>query len=327
MLAYVIRRLLQMIPTLLVISIVVFVLIQLPPGDVVTSRLAELEKEGTPVSQELIATLRAQFNLDDPMPVQYLKWIGGVLTGDLGYSFVYSQPVNRLIWERLGYTVLLALLCILFSWIVALPIGILSAVKQYSILDYLSTVVALLGMAVPNFVLALVLMYLGHEWFGMSVGGLFSPEYVGAPWSAGRFIDLGKHIWIPIVVIGSAGMAGLMRIMRANLLDELRKPYVTTARAKGMVLWKIILKYPVRIAINPFVSTVGWMLPALFSGAAITSVVLSLPTTGPMLLVALMNQDMYLAGSFVLILSFLTVVGTLLSDILLAVTDPRIRYE
>ena len=327
MLNYVIRRTLLMIPTLLVISVLVFVIIQLPPGDIITSRLQDLQAEGQEVSEEQIAALRARYNLDDPLHVQYFKWVGGLLRGDLGYSVMYGQSVNSLIWDRLGYTLLITLTATLLTWVIAFPVGVYSALRQYSLLDYIATILAFLGLATPGFLFALVLMYLGYEWFGIAVGGLFSPEYAGAPWSMAKFLDLLGHLWIPAVVIGTAGMAGLMRIMRANLLDELGKPYVTTAMAKGLNPARLIIKYPLRIAINPFISTVGWMLPYLISGSAITSVVLSLPTTGPLLLESLMNQDMYLAGSFLLMLSTLTVVGTLLSDILLAITDPRIRYE
>jgi len=324
---YIIRRCLGMIPTLIIISVVSFILIQLPPGDILTSTLYELEQQGQEVSEERIAALRAMYHLDDPMPIQYVRWAGGMLQGDLGYSMRYQQPVSRLLWERVGLTVLIALASILFTWVIAIPAGILAAVRQYSVSDYSLTVMALLGLATPNFMLALVMMYLGYEWFGISVGGLFSPEFVDAPWSFDRFLDLLAHIWVPMVILGTGSTAGMVRVLRANLLDELRKPYVVTARAKGVRPVKLILKYPVRLAINPFISTIGWMLPALFSGSAIVSVVLDLPTTGPLLLEALMNQDMYLAGSFIMILSALTVAGTLISDLLLAVVDPRIRYE
>lgn len=324
---FILRRLLGMIPTLIVISIIVFTLIQLPPGDIVTSTLKNLETQGQEVSQEQIDALRKMYHLDDPMPVQYLRWMRGCLTGNLGYSIEFNQPVNSLIWDRLGYTVVIAILCILFTWMTALPIGIFSACKQYSMGDYFFTVLGLIGIATPGFMLALILMYVGHEVFGVSVGGLFSPEFKNAPWSVTKFLDMLKHIWIPILVIGGAGVAGTMRVMRANLLDELKKPYVVTARAKGVRPIKLIFKYPVRIAVNPFISTVGWLLPAIFSGSAIVSVVLNLPTTGPLLLRALMSQDMYLAGSFIMILSTLTVIGTLISDILLAAVDPRIKFE
>jgi peptide/nickel transport system permease protein len=316
-----------MIPTLIIISVIVFVLIQLPPGDIISANLASLQQQGMEVSAEQIAALRAQYNLDRPMPMQYLHWIGNFVTGDMGYSIKYEQPVNTLIWERMGYTVVIALASLLFTWAVAIPIGIYSAVRQYGFGDYLFTVIGLLGIATPNFMLALIMMYLGYTWFGVSVGGLFSPEYAEADWSSAKFIDLMKHIWIPMIVIGAAGTASIMRVMRANLLDELSKPYVVTARAKGVRPIKLILKYPVRIAINPFISTIGWLLPTLISGEAIVSIVLNLPTTGPLLLQALLSQDMYLAGSFLMLLSILTVLGMLFSDILLAITDPRIRYE
>jgi len=327
MLNYILRRVLLMIPTLAVISVLVFTIIQLPPGDIITSRLLLLQQQGVDVSQEAIVAMRARYNLDDPLYLQYLRWIGGFLQGDFGYSVQYGQSVNNLIWERLGYTLLLTTTATLFAWLVAFPVGVFSALRQYSILDYVATVLAFLGLATPSFLLALVLMYLGYAWFGIPIGGLFSPEFAAAPWNGAKLVDLLKHLWIPAVVLGTAGMAGLMRVMRANLLDELGKPYVQTALAKGLHPTRLVIKYPMRIAINPFISTVGWLLPHLISGAAITSIVLSLPTTGPLLLESLRNQDMYLAGSFLMMLSTLTVVGTLLSDILLAVVDPRIRYE
>lgn len=327
MASYIVRRLLGMIPTLFLISVISFMLIQLPPGDIVESTIQDLRQQGQHVSTERIAAIRAMYHLDDPMPVQYVRWVSGFMRGDMGYSLVYQQPVNQLISERLLLTVLVALGSVLFTWSLALPIGIYSAVRQYSLLDYTMTVFALLGMATPGFMLALLIMYGAHSWFGISVGGLFSPEFIDVPWSLARFVDLLKHIWPPMVVLGVAGTAGMIRIMRANLLDELKKPYVVAARAKGLRPVRLIIKYPLRIAINPFISTIGWMLPALFSGSAIVAVVMDLPTTGPLLLEALMSQDMYLAGSFILILSTLTVIGTLISDLLLAVVDPRIRHE
>ncbi len=325
--SYVIRRLLTMVPTLLTISVVVFILIQLPPGDIITSTLESLRQQGMEASDEQIRALKAQYHLDDPMVVQYLRWITSFVQGDMGYSIKYQQPVNTLIWDRIGFTVLIAFASLLFTWALAIPIGIYTAVRQYGYGDYIFTIIGLLGLATPNFLLALVLMYFGYTWFGVSVGGLFSPDLAEAPWNWDKFVDLLQHIWIPMVVIGTAGTAGIMRVMRANLLDELSKPYVVTARAKGVRPLKLVLKYPVRIAISPFVSTIGWLLPALISGEAIVSIVLNLPTTGPLLLQALLSQDMYLAGSFIMLLSILTVIGMLLSDILLAVVDPRIRYE
>jgi len=316
-----------MIPTLVAISVLIFIIIQLPPGDIITSRLQELQAEGQDISEEQIEALRARYNLNDPLHIQYFKWIGGILVGNMGYSVMYGQSVNNLIWERLGFTLLITFSATLLTWLIAFPVGVYSALRQYSVLDYAATLMAFVGLATPNFLLALVLMYLGYEWFGIAVGGLFSPEYASAHWSMGKLGDLLAHLWIPAVVIGMGGTAGMVRIMRANLLDELGKPYVTTALAKGLHPIRLVIKYPLRIALNPFISTVGWMLPHLISGAAIIAVVLSLPTTGPLLLDSLKNQDMYLAGSFLLMLSALTVIGTLLSDILLAITDPRIRYE
>ena len=327
MLNYIIRRVLLMIPTLVAISILIFIIIQLPPGDIITSRLQELQAEGQDISEEQIEALRARYNLNDPLHIQYFKWIGGILVGNMGYSVMYGQSVNNLIWERLGFTLLITFSATLLTWLIAFPVGVYSALRQYSLLDYAATLMAFIGLATPNFLLALVLMYLGYEWFGIAVGGLFSPEYASAAWSVGKLGDLLAHLWIPAVVIGMGGTAGMVRIMRANLLDELGKPYVTTALAKGLHPIRLVIKYPLRIAINPFISTVGWMLPHLISGAAIIAVVLSLPTTGPLLHDSLKNQDMYLAGSFLLMLSALTVIGTLLSVILLAITDPRIRYE
>ncbi|NKB98551.1 MAG: ABC transporter permease subunit [Pseudomonadales bacterium] len=324
---FVTRRILGMIPTLAIISVIVFVIIQLPPGDIVTSTLDQMQASGLDMSDDRVQNLRAQYNLDDPLPVQYLRWISGFLTGDMGYSFLFARPVNELVWERLGYTLLISVCALIFTWALALPMGIYSAARQYSAGDYTFTLIGLLGLATPNFLIALLLMYAGYEWFGLSFGGLFSPQYLDAPWSWARVGDLLQHLWIPVVVVGTSGMAITMRLMRANLLDELNKPYVTTARAKGVPPLKLILKYPVRIAINPFISTIGLLLPALISGEAIVAVVLNLPTTGPLLLRSLISQDMYLAGSLIMLLSILTVIGMLLSDLLLAWLDPRIRYE
>jgi peptide/nickel transport system permease protein len=316
-----------MVPTLILISMIVFVVIQLPPGDIVTSTLDRMQAQGVEVSAEQIQNLRAQYNLDQPMVLQYLSWIGNFVTGDMGYSYLFSRPVNELVWERLGYTLLITVSALLFTWAVAVPAGIYSAVRQYSVGDYVLTTVMLMGLATPSFLLALVAMYIGYEWFGISIGGLFSPEYRDVPWSLARVGDFLSHLWIPMVVVGLGGTASTMRILRANLLDELNKPYVVTARAKGVKPIKLLIKYPLRIAINPFISTIGLLLPALISGEAIVSIVLGLPTTGPALIEALINQDMYLAGSFLMLLSILTVVGMLLSDLLLAWADPRIRYE
>lgn len=324
---YILRRLLGMIPTLALISVIVFIVIQLPPGDIVTSTLDQLSSSGVDMDDERVQNLRAQYNLDQPLPLQYLAWIGNFISGDMGFSYLYARPVNELVWERVGYTLLITVCAMIFTWLLALPIGIYSAVRQYSAADYAFTTIGLLGLATPNFLIALVFMYLGYSWFGLSFGGLFSPELINAPWSWLKFKDLIAHLWIPVIVIGTSGMAITMRLMRANLLDELNKPYVTTARAKGVPPLKLLIKYPVRIAINPFISTIGLLLPALLSGEAIVAVVLNLPTTGPLLVQSLISQDMYLAGSLIMLLSVLTVIGMLLSDILLAWVDPRIRYE
>jgi len=326
-LAYLIKRILWMIPTLIAISIMSFIIIQLPPGDYLTSLVASLAEEGS-VDQSTLAGLEKRYGLNQPIYVQYWKWISGIiLRGDFGQSFEWRRPVSELIWQRLGLTFVISLSTMLFIWLVSFPIGIYSAIRKYSVGDYIASFVGFIGLAIPNFLLALVLMYVSFKYFGQSVGGLFSPEFRNAAWSFAKVRDLIQHLWVPIVVIGTAGTAGLIRIMRANLLDELNKPYVLTARAKGLPETRMLLKYPVRLALNPFVSRVGWELPELVSGAAITAIVLSLPTTGPLLLNALISQDMYLAGSFILMLSVLTVIGTLLSDILLAWLDPRIRYR
>ncbi len=325
---FIIRRLLMMIPTLFAISIVSFIIIQLPPGDFLTSYMANLSASGEIVQQDVIDALNQRFGLDQPIHIQYFKWITNIiLRGDFGQSFAWNAPVESLIWGRLSLTVVLSLATLVFTWFLAFPIGIYSAVKQYSPGDYIATFFGFLGLAIPDFLLALVLMFIAFKYFNQSVGGLFSPDYVDAPWSAAKVLDLISHLWIPMIILGTSGTASLIRIMRANLLDELRKPYVRTARAKGLPEWKVILKYPVRVALNPFVSTAGWLLPALVSGSIIVAVVLSLPTTGPMLLSALTTQDMYLAGAFILLLSVLTLFGTLISDIVLAWLDPRIRYE
>jgi peptide/nickel transport system permease protein len=328
MLTYILRRVLLIIPTLFVISVISFIVIQLPPGDFLTSQIIALQSQGQLVDQSVIDAMRQQYGLDQPMYVQYYKWMSGILLhGDFGQSLQWRQPVADLIWERLALTVALSLASLLFIWVVAFPVGIYSAIKQYSPGDYLFTFVSFVGLGVPNFLLALVIMWLAFSKLGLTVAGLFSPEFQNAPWSWARVGDLLAHIWVPMIVLALGGTAGLIRIMRANLLDELNKPYVETARAKGVKERDLILKYPVRMALNPFVSTVGWTLPGLVSGSVIVSVVLNLPTTGPLLLTALQAQDMYLAGSFLLMLSVLTVIGTLISDILLAWLDPRIRLS
>lgn len=323
--AFIIKRILMTIPTLVFISIISFIIIQLPPGDYLTTYIAQLESSGAAPDQALVDSLIKQYGLDKPMYMQYFKWVGGIMHGDFGYSFEWQRPVNTLIWERLALTIAVSLFTLLFTWVVAFPFGVYSATHKYSIGDYIVTLIGFIGLAVPNFMLALILMWIGYTQFGLSVGGLFSPEFSQATWSFRKFLDLLKHIWIPIIVIGTSGTAALIRTMRANLLDEMNKPYVTTARAKGISENKLLYKYPVRIALIPFISTVGWSLPMLISGETIVAVVLNLPTTGPLLLRSLQSQDMYLAGSFIMILSVLTVIGTLVSDILLAWVDPRIR--
>jgi peptide/nickel transport system permease protein len=319
---------LLMVPVLFAISIVAFVIIQLPPGDYLTTLVSQLQAQGDTVDQAQLAQLSARYGLDDPVFVQYLKWITNILFhGDFGTSFAWNKPVSSLLAERLPLTIVLAVTTLLFTWVVAFPIGVYSAVRQYSAGDYVATTLGFLGLAIPEFLIALVLMWIGLNYFGQSVGGLFSPEWQDEPWNLGKMIDLLGHLWVPVVVLGMAGTAGLIRVLRANLLDELHKPYVIAARARGMPERRLTVKYPLRVALNPFVSTVGWVLPGLVSGEVIVAQVLSLPTTGPLLLDSLKSQDMYLAGSVILIVSVLTVIGTLISDIALAWLDPRVRLR
>lgn len=328
MLQYILRRIVLMIPTIVAISIVTFIIIQLPPGDFLTTLVAGLASQGETVNQEAIEALRERYGLGQPVYVQYWKWFSGIMfRGDFGQSFEYNRPVSQLIWDRIGFSAVLAISTLILSWLIAFPIGFYSATHQYTIGDYLFTFIGFIGLAIPEFMLALVLLYVSFKYFGQSVGGLFSPEYVDAAWSLGRFTDLLQHLWIPVVIISIAGTAGLIRITRANMLDELNKPYVVTARAKGLTERRMLFKYPTRVALIPFVSTVGWELPAIISGEAIIAIVLNLPTTGPLLLRALQSQDMYLAGSLIFLVSVLTVIGTLISDIALAYLDPRIRYQ
>ncbi|MBC7319161.1 ABC transporter permease [bacterium] len=327
MLQYILRRILYMVPTLILISVVSFIIIQLPPGDFLTSYIAQLSQTGETVDEATIAALKKRYGLDQPYYIQYFMWVKGMFQGDFGQSFEWNRPVSQLIWERLGLTVAVSIFTMLFSWALSFPIGMYSATHQYSLGDYFATFIGYIGLATPNFMIALILMWIAYSVFGASVGGLFSPQYVEAPWSWGKFLDLLNHLWIPAIVIGMGGTAGLIRTLRANLLDELHKPYVVTARAKGVPERRLLWRYPLRLAIIPWISTVGWTLPGIVSGETIVAVVLSLPTTGPLLLRALQSQDMYLAGSFIMFLSFLTVIGTLISDILLGWVDPRIRYE
>ena len=328
MFQYIVRRSLWMIATLFAVSLVAFIIIQLPPGDFATSYVSGLAAAGANVQQDELDTLRATYGLDEPVLVQYGKWMWSILSrGDFGLSFSYKMPVSAIVWERVWLTAGVSLLCVLITWLIAFPIGIYSAVRQYSAGDYIATLVGFIGVSVPSFLVALVVMYIAFKYFDTTITGLFSSQYVNAPWSWEKFVDLLGHLWVPVMVLALEGTAGLIRVMRANLLDELRKPYVITARAKGMSESRLLLKYPVRLALNPFVSTLGWLLPGLVSGSVIISVVMSLPTTGPLLLSALMSQDMYLAGTIILLLSVLTIIGTLVSDLLLAWLDPRIRLQ
>lgn len=327
MFSFIIRRLFILIPMLFLVSIVSFLLIQAPPGDFLTDYIAQLQASGEQVDLAEIESLKRRYGLDQPVYVQYWKWISGVIRWDWGQSIEWRKPISELINERLAMTATLAIFTILFTWTLAIPIGILSAVKQYTFVDYFFTFLSYLGVGTPNFLLALVLMWVAFSQFGLKITGLFSEEYIMAPWSWAKVLDMLKHLWIPMLILGTDGTARLTRIMRANLLDELNKPYVETARAKGLTENQLVLKYPTRIALNPFISTVGYALPQQLSNSLIVATVLSLPTIGPMLLRALLSQDMYLAGSIVLILSVMTLVGTLISDILLAIADPRIRME
>ena len=329
MLAYLVRRVLYAVLALWAVSVLSFFIIQLPAGDYVNAYIASLESLGDGgIPNDAAEVIRETYGIDRPLPVQYFKWITRILFDfDFGISFQSSAPVSEIIGPRLLLTVVLALATVVFTWIIAIPIGIISAVKQYSVLDYVVTFLGFLGLAVPDFLLALVLLYVAFAWFDFSVGGLFSPEYVTAPWTLARIGDLGLHMIIPMIVLGTSGTAATIRIVRANLLDELRKPYVVAARAKGVPEWKLILKYPVRIAMNPVISLTAYILPFLISGSIIVSVVLALPTMGPVLLQSLLAQDMFLAGSIILLVGAMTIIGTLLSDILLVWADPRVRFE
>ncbi|HOU13040.1 MAG TPA: ABC transporter permease [Anaerolineae bacterium] len=328
MLGYILRRIGMMIPTLIVISMLSFVIIQLPPGDYLTSYAASLRQTGDAVDEAELASLRERYGLGQPIYVQYYKWMSGIiLRGDWGQSMEWRKPVKELIWERMALTVFLSLIAIAVSWFIAIPVGVFSATHQYSIPDYVFSALSFIGAGTPGFMLAMVVMWVAMRQFGLNVGGLFSEEYILEPWSWAKFVDMLKHLWIPVVVIAFESTAGSIRTTRANVLDELNKPYVETARAKGLRERKLVWKYPVRVAMNPFFSTVGWTLASLVSGQTLIAVVLSLQTNGPMMLRALRSQDMYLAGSFLFLLSVLTVIGTLISDILLAWVDPRIRME
>ena len=325
--SYIIRRLLIMVPTVALIAVLTFIVVELPPGDY-ASRVAEaMEQRGENIDMEYIQAIRELYRLDDPTFVRFFRWLGGFMTGDMGYSIEYRMPVRNVFRDRFPITILLSIASMLFTWAVAFPIGLYSAVRQYSFGDYFWSVVGFFGLSVPNFLLALVLMFYSAKYFGGAIGGLFSKEFQDAAWSIPKVVNMMQNLAIPVIVIGTASTAGLIRILRANLLDELKRPYVELARAKGLTERRLIVKYPLRIAINPFLSGAGSILPGLISGAVITEIVLDLPAMGPVFLRAIRAEDMQLVSSYMLILGILTVIGTLLSDLLLAVADPRIRYE
>ncbi|MGC8779881.1 MAG: ABC transporter permease [Anaerolineae bacterium] len=327
MLLYLVRRVLMLIPILVLMSMVAFFLIQLPPGDYVSFRIQQLKMSGVEVSEDEAERLKIQFGLDKPPVARYIWWVSGiVLRGNWGWSLQWNKSVNEILQERIPMTVVISLSALLLSWAIAIPIGIYSATHQYSILDYLFTFLGFIGVATPGFLLALIVAWFVFSKLGFSVLGLFSKEFLDAPWSTAKFVDLLKHIWLPLILVGMGNTAATIRVVRNNLLDELNKQYVITARAKGLSEWRLLLKYPVRMAINPLLSTVSWVLPGLVSGTVLIDIVLSLQTVGPVLLRATLAQDMYLAGAIVLILSALTVIGALLGDILLVLVDPRIRF-
>ncbi len=327
MLGYIVHRILVMIPTLLVISALVFAIIELPPGDYFETHIAELKAQGESVDPKRIEFLRQEYGFDKPLVERYFHWVWGMLQGDFGYSFEYELPVRDVVGDRLWLTILLSFVTIIFTWLVAFPIGIYSATHQYSWGDYGLTFLGLLGLATPNFLMALVFLYLANQWFGTSIGGLMDAEYINQPMSWNKFMSVLEHLWVPVIIIGTAGTAAMIRRLRANLLDELQKQYVVTAKAKGLKPFTALVKYPLRMSLNFFIADIGGILPAIISGAEVTAMVLSLETTGPLLINALQSQDMYLAGSFLMFLAALTVIGVLISDIALAVLDPRIRLQ
>jgi len=319
------RRIAAFLVTIFFVSIIAFIIIQLPPGDFVDAYAGKKTQGGVIITQDELNVMRVRLGLDRPLYQQYLKWIGGVIGGDLGFSWEFHKPVVDVLGERLPWTLILAFATMAFTYMVAIPIGIYSAVRQYSVGDHIATLLGYIGLATPGFLFALILMYLGQKWFGMSVGGLFSPEFEDVAWSWAKFADMFSHLWVPVIVLGMAGTAFQLRTIRATLLDELNKMYVTAARAGGVPEFNLLIKYPVRVALNPIVATLGWELSKVISGAAIIGIVLSLPTIGPLYVNALLNQDMYLAGALILIYCILVVVGTFISDILLMILDPRIR--
>ena len=324
--SYLLGRAVYALVAIFIISVVSFVLIQAPPGDYLTSQLTRLQASGRRLDDATVEKMKAQYGLDKPIYVQYGRWIAQMFRGNFGQSFYYNYSVLRLLGDYMPMTIILALLTLVFIYVVSIPIGIFTAVKQYSVFDYLFTVLGFVGLSVPNFVLALVVMFFFYKTFGISIGGLFSLEYADAAWSWARFADLVRHLWAPVIVVGIAGTAGIIRVIRAAMLDELGKDYMQVARAKGLSEFRVIMKYPVRVALNPILSTIGWQLPNIIGGFVIAGVVLNLPIIGPVLLNALTAQDMYLAGAIVLLLSIMTVIWTILSDIALAIADPRIRY-
>ncbi|WP_374292440.1 ABC transporter permease [Paenirhodobacter enshiensis] len=327
MIRYILWRLAVMVPTLILISMLVFTIIKLPPGDYFESYVQEMRALGETADLQEIEEMKARYGFDKPVPVQYLHWVGGMLHGDFGYSFEYRMPVSEVVGDRMWLTVLVSMATIVVTWVIAFPIGIYSATHQYSWGDYGLTFVGLLGLAIPNFLLALIMMYFANIWFGISIGHLMDRAYLNQPMSWDKAKSILEHLWIPVLIIGTGGTAGMVRRLRSNLLDELEKPYVVTARAKGLAPGRVLMKYPLRMALNFFISDIGSILPQVVSGAEITAIVLSLETTGPLLIRALQGQDMYLAGSFLMFLAFLTVIGVLISDIALAMLDPRIRLE
>jgi|TARA_Y100000814_G_scaffold257840_1_gene207175 peptide/nickel transport system permease protein len=327
MIGFIVNRFLLALITIWVVTVISFALIQLPPGDYITSYVAQLMSQGEQVSDQEAAQLRQQYGLGDPFVVQYYKWLEKAAVGNFGISMEYQRPVTQVIGDRIFLTAALAFSAALFTYALAVPIGVISAVKQYSITDYVATFIGFLGLAVPNFLLALSILYFGFVLFDANIGGLFSPEYASAPYSFGKIMNLLSHLWLPALVLSIAGTAQIIRVLRANMLDELRRPYVVTARAKGLSEWRVILKYPLRVALNPVISTLGYLLPTLVSGSIIVSIVMSLPTLGPLLLRALIAQDMFLSGTIVLLIGIMTVIGTFVSDLLLAWVDPRIRME